>query len=89
MSRPLGSRLGAWVSQQSQVISRRALLEQKLSEAKARFADGQVPLPDFWGGYRVVPHQWEFWQGRADRLHDRFRYQRATQGSWQIDRLSP
>jgi len=88
VSRPHGSRLGAWVSQQSSVINSRQLLEMKLEEIKQKFADGQVPLPSFWGGFRVVPSEIEFWQGRENRLHDRFRY--ALSGSdWAVERLSP
>ena len=88
VSRPHGSRLGAWVSQQSSVINSRQLLEIKLEEIKQKFADGEVPLPSFWGGFRVVPSEIEFWQGRENRLHDRFRY--ALSGSnWAIERLSP
>ena len=88
VSRPHGSRLGAWVSQQSSVINSRQLLEMKLEEIKQKFADGEVPLPSFWGGFRVVPSEIEFWQGRENRLHDRFRY--ALSGSdWAIERLSP
>ena len=88
VSRPHGSRLGAWVSQQSSVINSRQLLEMKLKEIKQKFADGEVPLPSFWGGFRVVPSEIEFWQGRENRLHDRFRY--ALSGSdWAIERLSP
>jgi len=88
MTRPRGSRIGAWASPQSQVITSRSLLEQKVAEVKQRFADGEIPLPDFWGGYRVVPDSIEFWQGRESRLHDRFRYSRAGDG-WRIDRLAP
>ncbi|MGF1531473.1 MAG: pyridoxamine 5'-phosphate oxidase [Puniceicoccaceae bacterium] len=88
LSRPFGSRLGAWVSQQSSVITSRSLLEMKLAEMKRKFADGEVPLPDFWGGYRVVGESFEFWQGRQNRLHDRFVYQRSTAG-WEAQRLSP
>ena len=88
VSRPHGSRLGAWVSQQSSVINSRQLLEMKLEEIKQKFADGEVPLPSFWGGFRVVPSEIEFWQGRENRLHDRFRY--ALSGTdWAIERLSP
>ena len=87
-SRPHGSRLGAWVSQQSSVINSRKLLEMKLEEIKRKFADGEVPLPSFWGGLRVVPEEVEFWQGRENRLHDRFRYTRSGD-SWTIERLSP
>ncbi|MGF1451483.1 MAG: pyridoxamine 5'-phosphate oxidase [Opitutales bacterium] len=89
VSRPFGSRLGAWVSQQSRVISSRSLLEMKLDEMKRKFSDGEVPLPDFWGGYRVVPAEYEFWQGRQNRLHDRFRYRLEQDGAWAIERLSP
>lgn len=88
LSRPVGSRLGAWVSDQSRVISGRALLKAKLDEMKRKFSDGEVPCPDFWGGYRVKPHQFEFWQGGRDRLHDRFRYSAAAEG-WGIERLAP
>lgn len=87
-SRPLGSRLGAWASAQSQVIAGRAELEERLEELTARYGDGDVPLPPFWGGYRVRPEVVEFWQGRPNRLHDRLRYRR-TPGGWEIDRLSP
>lgn len=88
IKRPFGSRLGAWASPQSQVISSRQLLEAKLMELKSKFSQGEVPLPEFWGGYRIVPHSYEFWQGGAHRLHDRFLYTRAEQG-WQVDRLAP
>ena len=87
-TRPRGSQIGAWSSPQSQVIRSRALLEQKVAEMKRKFADGEVPLPDFWGGYRVVPDSIEFWQGRNSRLHDRFRYTRSAEG-WHIERLAP
>ena len=88
LSRPTGSQLGAWVSHQSQVISSRSILEMKLAEMKQKFKDGKIPLPDFWGGYRIIPHSIEFWQGRASRLHDRIRYD-LVEGSWQIRRLAP
>jgi len=88
LSRPHGSRLGAWVSQQSAVIGSRQFLEMKLDEIKRKFADGEVPLPSFWGGFRVVPSEIEFWQGRENRLHDRFRYTRSG-GAWTVDRLAP
>ncbi len=88
-SRPLGSRLGAWTSTQSEVIADRAALEARLSEVTTQYEGADVPLPPHWGGYRVKPTSIEFWQGRTNRLHDRFRYTRQSDGSWQIDRLSP
>ena len=87
-SRPIGSRLGAWASHQSAVIASRDELEGRLRDVTARFADGDVPLPSHWGGFRVVPDEIEFWQGRPDRLHDRLRYQR-TADAWAVLRLSP
>lgn len=90
LSRPLGSRLGAWVSHQSQVISSRSILLKKFDEMKRKFSEGKVPLPDFWGGYRVVPARIEFWQGRPSRLHDRFAYTRSREDdAWKIERLAP
>ena len=88
-SRPQGSRLGAWVSQQSSVITSRRLLEMKWDEMKRKFSRGEIPLPSFWGGFRVVPCEFEFWQGRENRLHDRFRYTRQDDGAWWIERLAP
>lgn len=88
VSRPIGSRLGAWSSKQSSVIKSRSLLEAKLSEMKQKFADGKIPLPSFWGGYRIVPASYEFWQGRQNRLHDRFMYSKLEDG-WDIKRLQP
>jgi len=88
VSRPHGSRLGAWVSSQSAVIDSRRLLEMKWEEVKQKFAEGEVPLPSFWGGFRVVPSEIEFWQGRENRLHDRLRYSRTTEG-WLLERLAP
>lgn len=88
MTRPRGSQLGAWVSDQSQVITSRKALLMKLEEMKRRFADREVPLPSFWGGYRVVPRAVEFWQGQPDRLHDRFQYVRDGD-AWTLRRLSP
>ena len=89
MSRPRDSRIGAWVSNQSEVITSRKFLLQKLDEIRRKFHDGEVPLPSFWGGYRVVPEMIEFWQGGPARLHDRFLYTRDGGGDWKIDRLSP
>lgn len=89
LSRPHESQIGAWASQQSQVITTRALLEEKFAEMKNKFQAGQVPLPEFWGGYRVVPQTFEFWQGRPSRLHDRFVYRQEAGQSWQINRLMP
>ncbi|MCF7983619.1 MAG: pyridoxamine 5'-phosphate oxidase [Thiohalocapsa sp.] len=88
-TRARGSQIGAWSSPQSQIIKSRSLLEQKVDEMKRKFADGEIPLPSFWGGYRVVPTSLEFWQGREGRLHDRFSYTHAADGGWQIDRLAP
>ena len=88
-TRPLGSRIGAWVSHQSQVIAGRAVLEQGVREAEVRFAGGEVPLPDHWGGFRVVPDGFEFWQGRPSRLHDRIVYVPKGGGGWRVERLSP
>jgi pyridoxamine 5'-phosphate oxidase len=88
-TRPRGSQLGAWCSPQSSVISSRQFLEAKLAEMRQKFRDGEVPLPSFWGGYRVIPDRVEFWQGGTDRLHDRFLYQRQGDGTWAIERLAP
>lgn len=89
VTRPFGSQLAAWASPQSQVISTRSLLEAKWEEMKRKFREGQVPLPSFWGGYRVRPRDFEFWQGRHSRLHDRFLYTRTGDEAWQIERLAP
>jgi len=89
-SRPRGSRLGAWVSAQSSVIDSRRMLEMQWQAMQRRFASGEIPLPSFWGGFRVRPLEIEFWQGRENRLHDRFRYLRADeQVPWGIERLAP
>ena len=87
-TRPKDSQLGAWASQQSATISSRSLLVSQFESIKNKFSKGEVPLPDFWGGYRVMPENIEFWQGRESRLHDRFIYQRS-EGGWNISRLSP
>ncbi len=89
LSRPRGSQIGAWVSRQSSVVTSRSLIEAKLDEMKRKFAEGEVPLPSFWGGYRVVPATIEFWQGRPSRLHDRFLYSRDEERDWRIERLAP
>jgi pyridoxamine 5'-phosphate oxidase len=86
-TRPVSAQVGAWASQQSSVIADRHELEQRDAELAKQFG-GSVPLPDFWGGYRVIPHAVEFWQGRPSRLHDRLRYVRAGD-AWKIERLSP
>lgn len=89
-SRPRGSQIGAWVSEQSQVISSRALLMNKVKQLTQHFKDKDVPLPDFWGGYRIRPTRFEFWQGQPSRLHDRIEYTPAkSAGAWQKQRLSP
>jgi pyridoxamine 5'-phosphate oxidase len=87
--RPRGSQLGAWVSQQSSVISSRSLLEAKFNELKQKFAHGEIPLPSFWGGFRVTPSRFEFWQGQSSRMHDRFEYLPSGEGRWIRQRLSP
>ncbi|MDP6392467.1 MAG: pyridoxamine 5'-phosphate oxidase [Arenicellales bacterium] len=89
LSRSRGSQLGAWTSEQSSVISSRDILETTLAQMKRTFTEGEIPLPSFWGGYRVQPKTIEFWQSRPNRLHDRFQYTRQTDNSWSIDRLAP
>jgi pyridoxamine 5'-phosphate oxidase len=88
-SRPLGSQVGAWASAQSTVLAGREELERRVEERMAEFQGKVVPLPPFWGGYRVVPAAIEFWQGRPSRLHDRLRYTRQSDGTWCRQRLSP
>jgi len=88
-TRPRGSQLGAWASPQSQVIKNRAMLDTALEQIKDRFLHGEIPLPDFWGGYRVSPDSFEFWQARESRLHDRFMYTKQQEGLWQLERLAP
>ncbi len=88
-TRPLDSRLGAWASKQSRVIPSRKLLEDEMQQFIEKYADGEVPLPSYWGGYRLAPDQIEFWQNRTGRLHDRFRYSRQNDNQWLIERLSP
>lgn len=88
-SRPLESRVSVYASRQSEPIESRAALDARFDEALKRFADGLVPRPDWWGGYRVRPEEMEFWQGRIGRLHDRLRYVRQADGTWRRDRLAP
>jgi pyridoxamine 5'-phosphate oxidase len=87
-TRPRGSRLGAWASRQSEVLEDRDLLDRRLDELDRRFGY-EIPLPEFWGGYRVTPVTMEFWQGRTNRLHDRFRYTRSVAEGWTLERLYP
>jgi len=88
-SRPRGSQLGAWASRQSEVLDARRVLDARMAEMTERYGDDSIPLPPHWGGYVIKPERFEFWQGRPNRLHDRFRYVRQPDGSWQIDRLAP
>ena len=88
-TRPVDSQLGAWASNQSQVISSREVLEEKMRELMSRYEGGSVPLPPYWGGYRLAPVTIEFWQNRPGRLHDRLRYRLQPNGEWLIERLSP
>ena len=89
MSRPRGSQLAAWASKQSRKITSREFLLIQLANMKEKFADGEVPMPDFWGGIRVSPHEIEFWQGGEHRIHDRFEYCLQNDGSWEISQLAP
>lgn len=88
-TRPRESQLAAWASRQSRPVSKRALLEAQVQKMRDKFGRGEIPMPDFWGGYRVVPERVEFWQGGAHRLHDRFRYTRQPDQSWHIEQLQP
>ncbi len=87
--RPRDSRLGAWASNQSQIIPGRDALEDRMKELQAKYPGEEIPLPPNWGGYVLAPERIEFWQGRPSRLHDRLRYTREPDGSWRIERLSP
>lgn len=88
-SRPRDSQLAAWASQQSRQLSSRQILETTFLKMKQKFEKGEIPLPSFWGGYRVTATQYEFWQGRANRLHDRFKYSPQEDNTWLIERLAP
>ena len=87
-SRPIGSQLGAWTSEQSEIISGREILEDRLRELTSRFGSGEVPRPPHWGGFRIIPEVIEFWQGRPNRLHDRLQFRRSD-GKWFVERLAP
>lgn len=88
-SRPRGSQLGAWASEQSKVIPSRNVLENRLQELEAEYKDSPIPKPPHWGGYKVLPKEFEFWQGRPNRLHDRIKYSKNEEGNWKINRLAP
>jgi pyridoxamine 5'-phosphate oxidase len=87
--RPRGSRLGAWASHQSAVIPNRGELEERLRQLELLYPGNDIPIPANWGGYLLTPDEIEFWQGRANRLHDRLQYMKSSQGEWRIQRLSP
>jgi pyridoxamine 5'-phosphate oxidase len=89
MTRPRESQIAAWASRQSRPISARALLEQQAQVLREKFGKGEIPMPDFWGGYRVLPERIEFWQGGEHRLHDRFLYRRQADAGWSIEQLQP
>jgi len=89
LSRPRGSQIGAWISHQSEVVTSRSILEQKFDQMRKKFAKGEIPFPDKWGGYIIRPTLFEFWQGGKDRLHDRFEYTLQKNSSWDIHRLEP
>jgi len=89
LSRPRDSQLAAWASNQSSPISSRQFLMSQFESLKQKYSEGEIPLPDFWGGIRVVPDSMEFWQGSVSRLHDRFLYQRLDKNKWEVGRLAP
>jgi pyridoxamine 5'-phosphate oxidase len=89
LTRPRESQIAAWASRQSRPVSARALLEKQVLVLREKFGKGEIPMPDFWGGYRVLPQQIEFWQGGEHRLHDRFRYRLQADASWSIEQLQP
>jgi pyridoxamine 5'-phosphate oxidase len=88
-SRPRDSQLAAWASQQSRRLTSRQVLESAFMKMKEKYSRGEIPLPSFWGGYRIIPHEIEFWQGRTNRMHDRFMYTKGEDNSWAIERLAP
>lgn len=88
-TRPPGSQIGAWASQQSQVVQNGHALEGKFREFERRFPEGMIPRPDHWGGFRLIPETFEFWQSRLNRMHDRFRFTRVAENEWRIERLFP
>ena len=89
LSRPRESQIAAWASRQSRPVAGRAMLEAEVKKIRDRFADGEIPMPDFWGGFRIKPERIEFWQGGEHRLHDRFRYEVDSDGKWSISQLQP
>lgn len=89
LSRPRESQIAAWASRQSRPVAKRAVLVDQVRKLREKFAEGDVPMPDFWGGFRVKPELIEFWQGGENRLHDRFRYRRSESGEWTITQLQP
>lgn len=88
-TRPIDSQLGAWASNQSEVIRSREVLERRMAELSKQYEGKKIPLPPYWGGYRIAPFAFEFWQNRASRLHDRIRYTLSSEGDWVIERLAP
>jgi len=89
VTRPRESQIAAWASRQSRPISARAMLEKQVRVLREKFGKGEIPMPEFWGGYRVMPRRVEFWQGGEHRLHDRFLYRKLTSGDWSIQQLQP